>query len=74
MASEHSRFGTWTRRVWDNFLRADNHIIGFVICVFAIFDWLAVYDGMDSLALYFSQGVYTLPSLSVLNSLFRPFT
>jgi protein-S-isoprenylcysteine O-methyltransferase Ste14 len=65
-----ARLGTSARALWDGILQVDNHLIGLVICVFAVLDWLAVYDGIEPLQIYVSQGIYTVPSLGVLNTLF----
>ncbi|HYQ08912.1 MAG TPA: isoprenylcysteine carboxylmethyltransferase family protein [Xanthobacteraceae bacterium] len=56
--------------IWNSVLEADNHIVGLFICVFAVIDWTAVYDGIEPLKIYFSQGIYTVPSLSALNKFF----
>ena len=70
MFNQASVLGNWTKLAWNNLLRIDNHIIGLFICIFAILDWLTVYDGLDSFQAYFSQGFYTLPSLSILSTFF----
>ena len=56
--------------VWNSVLEADNPIVGLFICVFAVIDWTAVYDGIEPLKIYFSQDIYTVPSLSALNKFF----
>jgi hypothetical protein len=53
--------------LWRRLLEVDNNIIGLFICVFAIFDWLALYDGFDRTILFYSQGLYGLPSLNMLS-------
>ncbi len=70
MANLVSKLGNWTTFAWRYLLQVDNHVLGLVICVFAIFDWLTVYDGFEVFQAYFSQGLYTLPSLSILNTFF----
>ena len=58
------------KAVWKNILALDNHILGLIVCIFAIFDWLSVYNAIDSVAVYFSQGIYTVPFLSILSTFF----
>jgi protein-S-isoprenylcysteine O-methyltransferase Ste14 len=70
MMSRRARIAAWISRIWENMLLADNHIIGFVICLFAMHQWLSVYDGIDAYRPYLLQGIYALPSLSTLNTLF----
>jgi protein-S-isoprenylcysteine O-methyltransferase Ste14 len=63
-------FRSWATAFWRNVLQNDNHLIGLLICVFASYSWLAFYDGIGAAKLYFPQGIYTLPSLSILNTFF----
>ena len=57
------------KSIWNHLLELDNNIIGLFICAFAAYDWMAFYDGFDQLTLYYSQRLYALPSLSILNIL-----
>jgi hypothetical protein len=64
-----SWFTNATKIKWHRLLELDNNIIGIFICLFAIRDWVALYDGFDRATLYYSQGLYSLPSLSIVNIL-----
>jgi protein-S-isoprenylcysteine O-methyltransferase Ste14 len=61
--------GKWLSAVWDQILELDNCIIGLCICVFAVIDWMSFYDGANRATLYYSQGLYGLPSLNLFSIL-----
>lgn len=61
--------GKWPSAVWDQILELDNYIIGLCICVFAVIDWMSFYDGANRATLYYSQGLYGLPSLNLFSIL-----
>jgi protein-S-isoprenylcysteine O-methyltransferase Ste14 len=57
--------GKWPTAIWNLILDLDNHIIGLCICIFAVIDWMAFYDGANRVSVYYSQGLYGLPSLNL---------
>lgn len=59
--------GSAARATWRLFLQLDNIIIGLTICAFAAWDWITLYGGFDRAALYFSNNLYALPSLTMLS-------
>jgi protein-S-isoprenylcysteine O-methyltransferase Ste14 len=70
MAERSSSIMRWAAAIRDGVLERDNFIIGVLICAFATYDWLTLYDGMNGVSLYFSQGIYSLSSLTALNTFF----
>jgi protein-S-isoprenylcysteine O-methyltransferase Ste14 len=69
MTIRASVIGGWPTAIWNQILELDNHIIGLCICIFAAIDWLSFYDGTNRVSLYYSQGIYGLPSLNLLSIL-----
>jgi hypothetical protein len=63
-----------TKAIWHRLLEIDNNIIGLFVCVLAAYDWMIFYDGIDRVTLYYSQGIYSIPSLRASVFCRPPFT
>jgi hypothetical protein len=61
--------GTRGETLLNRWLQLDNNIIGLFILALAAFDWIAFYNEINHIGLYFSLGVYKVKFLSTLSLL-----
>jgi protein-S-isoprenylcysteine O-methyltransferase Ste14 len=66
VSSATRRVKNLTVAAWSHVLELDNNLLGLIVCALAVYDWIVFYDKLDRTALYYSQHIYTLPSLSIL--------